>query len=70
MKKNLRFVGLDVYAQTIAVAVAEPDGQVRSLGIIVNRPNAVAKPIKKLGPVETLRACYEFVIAAGRTSRT
>ena len=32
MKKDIRFVGLDVHAETIAVAVAEPDAQVRSLG--------------------------------------
>jgi len=30
---KIRFVGLDVHADTIAVAVAEPDGEVRSLGI-------------------------------------
>jgi transposase len=34
---KIRFVGLDVHADTIAVAVAEPDGEVRSLGIIPNR---------------------------------
>ena len=33
MKEKLRFVGLDVHAETIAVAVAEPEGEVRSLGI-------------------------------------
>jgi hypothetical protein len=27
-----RFLGLDVHAETIAVAVAEPDGEVRSPG--------------------------------------
>jgi len=59
MKKDIRFVGLDVHAETIAVAVAEPNGQVRSLGIIPNRPQAVAKMIKRLGPAENLRACYE-----------
>ena len=32
MKKDTRYVGLDVHAETIAVAVAEPDGEVRSLG--------------------------------------
>jgi transposase len=36
--KNVRFVGLDVHAQTIAVAVAEAGGEVRSLGMIANRP--------------------------------
>ena len=41
MPTNLRYVGLDVHAETIAVAVAEPDGEVRPLGIIPNRPDAV-----------------------------
>jgi hypothetical protein len=26
MKEKLRFLGLDVHAETIAVAIAEPDG--------------------------------------------
>ena len=30
MKEKLRFLGLDVHAETIAVAVAEPDGEVRA----------------------------------------
>ena len=30
MKEKLRFLGLDVHAETIAVAVAEPEGEVRS----------------------------------------
>ena len=34
MKEKVRFLGLDVHAETIAVAVAEPDGEVRSLGTI------------------------------------
>ena len=36
---NVRFIGLDVHAETIAVAVAEPHGLVRALGIIPNRPS-------------------------------
>ena len=59
MKEKLRFLGLDVHAETIAVAIAEPDGEVRSLGTIPNRLESVRKLIKKLGPVEKLRACYE-----------
>jgi hypothetical protein len=31
---NLRDLGLDVHADTSAVAVAEPDGEVRFLGIV------------------------------------
>jgi len=56
---KVRFVGLDVHAETIAVAVAEPDGEVRSLGVIPNRPESVRKLAKKLGPAEQLRVCYE-----------
>lgn len=59
MKKDIRFVGLDVHGETIAVAVAEPDGSVRSLGTIPNRPEAVRRLIKRLGPVTKLRVCYE-----------
>ena len=59
MKKTVRFLGLDVHAETIAVAVAEADGTVRSLGTIANREEAVRKLVKKLGLAEDLRACYE-----------
>jgi transposase len=45
--------------RTIAVAIAEPDGEVRSLGTILNRADAIRKLVKKLGPVGKLRACYE-----------
>jgi transposase len=53
------FVGLDVHAETIAVAVAEMGGEVRSLGVIPNRMESVRKMVHKLGPVQHLRACYE-----------
>ena len=56
---KIRFVGLDVHADTIAVAVAETGGEVRSLGMIPNRLESIRKMISKLGPVETLQCCYE-----------
>jgi transposase len=59
MTKGTRFVGLDVHAATIAVAVAEPDGEVRTLGIIPNEAESVRRLVKRLGPAEQLRACYE-----------
>jgi transposase len=61
MKKATRFVGLDVHADTIAVAVAEAgrDGEVRSLGIIPNRPDAVRRLVQKLGGNKGVKACYE-----------
>jgi len=39
--------------------VAEPAGEVRSVGTIPNTPDAVRRLVKKLGPPETLRVCYE-----------
>jgi transposase len=58
--ENIRYLGLDVHKETIAVAVAD-SGQTaaRSYGTINHRPEAVAKLIRKLGPVENLRCCYE-----------
>ncbi len=59
MTEDSRFVGLDVHAETIAGAVAEADGTVRSLGTIPNTPEAVRRLVTKLGPRERLRVCYE-----------
>jgi transposase len=56
---KIRFVGLDVHAETIAVAVAEPGGELRSVGIIPNRLESIRKLLGKLGPVQHLKACYE-----------
>src|SRR6202161_3499757 len=56
--KNVRFIGLDVHAETIAVAVAEPGGEVRSLGVIPNRPASIRRMINQLGPVDPLRGGY------------
>jgi transposase len=59
VKNNIRFIGLDVHGETIAVGVAEPSGEVCSLGVIANRPESVRRLVKKLGPASSLRACYE-----------
>src|SRR5258708_23248655 len=59
MKEKVRFLGMDVDAETIAVAIAEPDGEVRSLGTIANRAESIRKLVKKLGSSEHLKACYE-----------
>lgn len=58
---KLRFVGLDVHAETIVAAVAEESlkGEVRSLGTIPNRLESIRKLIGKLGPAGNLRVCYE-----------
>jgi transposase len=59
MKNKVRFLGLEVHAETIAVAISEPDGSVHNLGTIANRAEAIRKLVKKLGLVEQLKACYE-----------
>lgn len=59
MKNGIRFVAMDAHADTLAVSLSEGAGEVRRLGIIPNRPESVRRLIRKLGPVETLRVCYE-----------
>jgi transposase len=61
MRKPTRFVGLDVHADSIAVAVAEEGraGEVRSLGIIPNRRESVRQLVKRLDGPKGLRLCYE-----------
>lgn len=61
VSKRTRYVGLDVHAETIAVAVAEGGsrGEVRSMGTIPNRPGSLRKLLKKLGGPNGLRFCYE-----------
>jgi len=49
----------NIHADTIAIAVAEPSGEVRSFVVIANRPESVRKLRHKLGSVEQLRVCYE-----------
>lgn len=56
---KVRWAGLDVHAETIAVAVAEGTGEVRSVGVIPNRPEAVRRLVKQLGGAQGLRVCYE-----------
>lgn len=59
MGKFTRFVGLDVHAETIAVAVSEGRKQVQAVGTIPNRPEAIQRLMGKLGKPSELRVCYE-----------
>ena len=62
MSQSVKYVGLDVHKETIAVAVAE-DGkrsEVREHGEIANTPAALTKLFGKLGgPGVELHICYE-----------
>lgn len=59
MRKDIRHVGFDVDSEKIAVAVAEPEGEVHSLGTIPNGEEPIRRLVKKLGPASRLRVCYE-----------
>lgn len=59
MSEPIRYVGLDVSKESIAVAVAEPDGAVASHGMIANDPGAVRRLVKQLGRDARLVAAYE-----------
>ena len=72
MKRELLFVGLDVHAQNIAIAIAEGrGGEARTYGTIPNDLHALEKVfarLRKAHPGAELRVCYEagptgFVLA-------
>ena len=71
MKTEILYLGLDVHAENIAVALAEAgrDGEVRNHGMIPSTLHSVEKLVRKLGhPEKELRVCYEagpcgFVLA-------
>jgi hypothetical protein len=55
--ESVRFVGLDVHADSIAIAVAEPGrGEPGQLAVIANDPALLLKRLRKLGRV---KCCYE-----------
>lgn len=60
MKDTMKYVGLDVSKEKIAVAVAdEGREEPRYWGMIPHTPEAIKKLMKKLGDSENLQVCYE-----------
>jgi transposase len=59
MSNSTRYLGLDVHAESISAAIAEGRGQIRSLGKVSNRPDAVRKLLEKVSGPKHLRVCYE-----------
>lgn len=61
MKEFIKYVGLDVHKETIAVSVAETDGgEVRYVGEIANTQEAVVKLARQLSKGGArLSFCYE-----------
>ena len=57
---TIRYVGLDVHRDSIAIAMASSDGKpAESLGEAPNDVPALIKKLLRLGPAAALRCCYE-----------
>ena len=61
MDKFIKYVGMDVHKETIAMSVAPSGGgEVRYVGEIANTPQAIAKLVKQLRKDGAdLKFCYE-----------
>lgn len=56
---NVRFVGLDVHKEFIVMAVAEGRAPAQTLQRLACSPPRVLAALRKLGPLSSLKVCYE-----------
>jgi transposase len=66
---TVRWVGLDVHAETIAAAMAESSGEVRSAGVIPNRPDSLRVAGLQAPRGVALVTAVTLVADVGRSSR-
>ena len=60
MNARVRFVGLDVHKDTVVIAVADDNGGAAEiLCELPHEPGRVLARLRKLGPLDSLRVCYE-----------
>jgi hypothetical protein len=67
-QRSAQFVDLDVHAETISVAIAKKNDEVRSIGSIPNRPESIERLGAKLDAGGAWTACYEAGPTATSTS--
>ena len=60
MRSTIRYIGLDVHKETIVIGVAESGGgEPDILAKIAHHWPTLRNLLKRLGPPENLRCCYE-----------
>ena len=59
MRSMICYVGLDVHKETITIVVARGEGEPAVVGTVANSWMVLERQLKRLGPPELLRCCYE-----------